>query len=64
MGKLIGKKIKAGEMLIRENCRRTHGLEAAFDVAATRLKDRYMAAMKHDCNKAADFRIVMTLERD
>ncbi len=58
------KKIKAGEVLIRENCRKIHGRETAFDVAASRLKTRYLAAMKFDSNKAADFRIVMTLERD
>lgn len=57
------KKIKAGEVVIAENCRKVHGKESAFDEAAKRLKHHYMTIMEHDCNKAADLRIIMTLER-
>lgn len=31
-------KIKAGEVIIAENCRKVHGKEGAFDEAAKRLK--------------------------
>ena len=56
-------RIKAGEVIIAENCRKVHGKEGAFDEAVKRLKKHYIMAVAHDCNDAADFRIVMTLER-
>ena len=55
--------IRAGEVVIAENCRRVHGREGAFDEATRRLKERYTEAMTHPCNEAADFRIVLTIVR-
>lgn len=55
--------IKAGEVVIAENCRRIHGQDGAFDEGVSRLKVRYKEAMAHACNEAADFRIVLTIVR-